>query len=178
MDTTLNILENLPKIFNKDESSNNHGFIKSFADSYDLATIQEQLLSEQLFIDTCTGTNLDRKGALYGIARGILSDADYRNLIKSRTAYAVGGGIVQSIKDAVKGVVDCSDSDITVTSVSAATFSVNVAVNETYSITVLSRAFFDEIKAAGTWLEELTLTTQSSIWMMNISFMNSADTLL
>lgn len=177
METTNVILEHLPKVFNRDNDSNNYGFIKSFAYSFDVATSQAQTLSNALFIDTCTGSYLDRKGALYGLSRGSLSDADFRTVIKGHKAGVVGGGINQSIKNSIKGVISCSDSDITITTPSAAIFSINVAVNYTWSPYVLTRAFFDSIKAAGTWVQEITFTSQGGLFLVNVSAVNGTDTI-
>jgi|Deesub1362B_J571_1020462.scaffolds.fasta_scaffold00415_2 hypothetical protein len=96
-----NIINRLSTAYNKAETSNNYKFLKVFAD--ELAEIEQLLedIKNSHFVDTATGINLDRIGALVGEKREYDNDEDYRARIKTKYSRLIADGTKSAIRFAL-----------------------------------------------------------------------------
>lgn len=175
------ILYYLPKFMNRESTSNNSNFIKSFADEFEVFSQNSTLLKQAIQISTATSTYLDDLGELFSVRRTSgESDDTYKSRILSYWSSLIGGGIDESIKKSVAGALGIESSLITITDIDANIFSVGIPVNETTTTETINilRSLVSESKAAGTYLKELDFQSEGGIFRTNISYANGNDTLL
>lgn len=102
MDKINFILSNLPDLYNKNTSSNLYNTLNPIAGKLDEFISQIDEVKNSRFIDTSTGTDLERIALLVNLKRfNNESDESFRSRIKSRVQSFIGGGTNDALKQVV-----------------------------------------------------------------------------
>ena len=110
-----NILDNLPDFLEKETPSNNYKLLKSIGINLDNIKTQIDNLKSTIRVSTATNSSLDNIGALFKLNRITgETDSNYRSRILSYWSSAKGGGIAESIKNAIIGATILSDLSIVI----------------------------------------------------------------
>jgi len=98
------LTDRLTPPYNKEDTSNNYKFMKIPGEQKDdiLEMLQDVLRNH--WLEYATGIQLDQLGALVGAPRGDRNDADYRAYLETFVSAYVGGGTIDSIKQAILGL--------------------------------------------------------------------------
>jgi len=115
MDTTDEMLKNLPTFMKKTSDSNNRNFIKSFAGEYDELKLEIDNLELSVTISTATDTSLDDIAKLFNLNRyDNESDSDFRNRILLYWNNILSSGHEDGIKQIVARQLNYSPYLITI----------------------------------------------------------------
>lgn len=111
-----NLAANLPDAFAKDKNSNNYKLLKIEKFIYDRTLQIITSINDILDIDNATGATLDAYGKGLRVARGTLTDDQYRIRIKAKRAQARCDGTRDSVAEALAYVLSTDTSRIKIKS--------------------------------------------------------------
>jgi hypothetical protein len=107
------ILNNLPDLYDKSTDSNLYKLLSSFGTELDTFTDEMDKAKRSRFVDTATGSDLDKLGELINLRRFFNeSDDNYRGRLKSKVPSFIGGGAISAIRQVIKNYLGVEPSII------------------------------------------------------------------
>lgn len=187
VDKIINLLDELPKYWNKSENSNIYKFLHSFATAlqdYDDEKVAAEL---EIFLETSSGTYLDGIAELFRLRRkSNESDASLRTRIKSWFLGTGGGGTVNSILNTIILSTGISKSDISINE-DIMKVSANASIGFDGDTATVLANLAQDVKAAGVFAifnitsefdDSVTVVDTPSITASNVFIIEQADSLI
>jgi hypothetical protein len=96
------IFDNMPSLYNSDESSNLYKFLSPIGTALDNFLLDIENVRNSRFVDKATSNDLDRIASIINLKRFLNENDDtFRSRIKSRISSFIGGGTISALKQVV-----------------------------------------------------------------------------
>lgn len=106
MDNLEKLLDRLPALFEKDETSNNYKILSLIAGQSDELQLAHRTIQKFWDVDQAEGTGLDRLGKDEGIKRGGYDDEMYRKMIKIQYVVNLSDGDIETMSLILKAYME------------------------------------------------------------------------
>lgn len=180
-DVIRRLVDNLPKFLDKQPDSNNYKFLNSYSGSIRDFENSVRKLRFSLFIDSAEGVDLERVARLFGLNRLTgESDGAFRGRVKAFYQTVLKSGSRIGLKESISNALGVSTEDIIVIDVDNNIFDLEISVDSESDLSIFDNisSIIYNVKGAGTFYNEFTVSSSDSVFLINISEVNSDDKLL
>ena len=180
-DYTKKILDNVPNWWTKESGSNNYEFVYSFENEFNNTETQLDNFKKGWQINYAEGYDLDKIALKYNLVRNQYdTDNSFRQKIKTYLLTFSGSGTETDFKDILSFLTGLDTDDISIELVRELLINVNIAIDDSTDLVILNgiNTYLPNIKAAGVYILNTNYTSSNNIFRLNLSGVNSEDTLL
>ncbi len=176
-----NILDNFPKWWVVDSDSNNYKFTYSFQVTFTELDTNLTNFKQGWQINYAIGNDLDKIAQKYNLVRNQYdTDDSFRAKIKSYLPVFSGSGSKEDIKAILSFLTSLEEDDITFTDIREMVFSIIISIDASTDPTILNEIvdIVPDIKAAGTYVLDISYASKGNIFLTNLSTTNGEDKIL